>query len=214
MHFCTDGPHRFPALFGSDWWMHICGRSPVAFDSALGSSARGAHPTRRLHTPCPRAPRLIECGQATVEAAVMLPVLLAIFGLLLQPVILLYDRMVMQSAAGEACRLVATQTASDSAVTAFALRRLAAVPQTEIFHVGGDDGWDVAFDGGEFSDEVEVTITHEVDVLPLWGVVDGLGGTVKANGNCVQTVSVSASSQPAWACGLDDGPDDWIGDWQ
>ena len=41
-----------------------------------------------------------ERGQATVEAAVLIPALFTALLLLLQPGILLYDRMVMQGAAG------------------------------------------------------------------------------------------------------------------
>lgn len=49
-----------------------------------------------------------ESGQSTVEAAVLLPVLFVVFGLLLQPAILLYNRCIMNAAAAEGCRLVAT----------------------------------------------------------------------------------------------------------
>ena len=56
-----------------------------------------------------------EGGQSTVEAAFLLPVFLLVLGLLLQPAIILYDRCVMQSAAAEACRLVATTSGMDGA---------------------------------------------------------------------------------------------------
>ena len=47
-----------------------------------------------------------------MEAAVLIPVLFTALLLLLQPGILLYDRMVMQGAAAEGCRLLATKTAA------------------------------------------------------------------------------------------------------
>ena len=54
--------------------------------------------------------RTCESGQATVEAAFLLPVLFVGLLLLMQPGILLYDRLVMQAAASEGCRLLATKT--------------------------------------------------------------------------------------------------------
>ena len=75
-----------------------------------------------------------ERGQATVEAAVLIPVLFTALLLLLQPGILLYDRMVMQGAAAEGCRLLATKTAAqgdmDGSCEAFVRHRLGAVPRT------------------------------------------------------------------------------------
>ena len=56
--------------------------------------------------------RTCESGQATVEAAFLLPVLFVGLLLLMQPGILLYDRLVMQAAASEGCRLLATKTAA------------------------------------------------------------------------------------------------------
>ena len=47
-------------------------------------------------------------GQSTVEAAVALPVVFLLVLLLVQPGIVLYDRMVMAGAAAEGCRLLAT----------------------------------------------------------------------------------------------------------
>ncbi|MGN1361061.1 MAG: TadE/TadG family type IV pilus assembly protein [Eggerthellaceae bacterium] len=47
-------------------------------------------------------------GQSTVEAAVMIPLLFGGMLMLLQPGILLYDRVVMEGAAAEGCRVLAT----------------------------------------------------------------------------------------------------------
>ena len=83
--------------------------------------------------------RAQESGQATVEAAFLIPVLLVALLLLMQPGILLYDRLVMNAAASEACRLLATKTdaAGDMAESceAFVRRRLGAVPPVSCFHV-------------------------------------------------------------------------------
>ena len=52
----------------------------------------------------------------SVEAAVLLPVLLTLVALLAQPVCVLYTRSVMASAAGELVRLVATTRGSQEDV--------------------------------------------------------------------------------------------------
>ena len=51
-----------------------------------------------------------ERGQSTVEAAFLFPVVFVLVLLLVQPGILLYDRIVMEGAAADACRLLATKT--------------------------------------------------------------------------------------------------------
>ena len=83
--------------------------------------------------------RTCESGQATVEAAFLLPVLFVGLLLLMQPGILLYDRLVMQAAASEGCRLLATKTAAagDMAESceAFVRHRLGAIPPVSCFHV-------------------------------------------------------------------------------
>ena len=53
-----------------------------------------------------------DSGQATVEAAFLIPVIFIVMMVLLQPGIILYDRMVMNHAAAEACRMLATSTGS------------------------------------------------------------------------------------------------------
>lgn len=78
-------------------------------------------------------------GQATVEGAFLIPVILLMLMLLIQPGILLYDRVVMQAAAAEGCRLVSTRPPGDSsdAYKGYVLRRLGSVPQQKNFHVHG-----------------------------------------------------------------------------
>ena len=58
---------------------------------------------------------LRERGQATVEAAFGIPIVFLLVLLLAQPGIVLYDRMVMASAASEACRLLATGEGDEAA---------------------------------------------------------------------------------------------------
>ena len=208
---CTEKPRPAPELVSAPEPATSAASEPASEPATSAASEPASEPAPELAS---RPVRHAELGQATVEAAVVLPVLLAIFGLLLEPVVLLYDRAVMQAAASEACRAVATQTADDAAIEAFVLRRLAAVPQKGIFHVGANDGWEIEVTGGELSDAVAVTITHEVDTLPLWGVAAGLSAHMTSGGRCEQTVLATSALQPTWATDLDDGPDDWIGEWQ
>ena len=153
-----------------------------------------------------------EAGQAAVEAAIALPFLLAVLGLMLQPAILLYDRCVMQAAAAETCRLVATQTASPDAVEAYALRRLDAIPDADVFHVGGARGWQIDVEGGELS-EATVQIGHAVSPFPVFGALSGLVLRRQPDGTCLQQVQVTSRVQPGWASELEGGPDDWIRRW-
>ena len=91
-------------------------------------------------------------AQATVEAAVLLPSFLILMLLALQPVCILYTRGVMESAAAETARLMITSEAeSKASLKAFALRRLAAVPDVEIFHAGGPLSWDIELVGAAAS---------------------------------------------------------------
>ena len=53
-------------------------------------------------------------GQTTVEAAYLIPLLFLLFLLLCQPIILLYNHMIMNGAAAEGCRLLATRTSVGS----------------------------------------------------------------------------------------------------
>ncbi|MDR0888875.1 MAG: pilus assembly protein, partial [Coriobacteriales bacterium] len=91
-------------------------------------------------------------GQTTVEAAYLIPVLFLLLLLLCQPIIMLYTRMVMENAAGEACRLVATRTDMGAYTyekyERYVKRRLAAIPPIDIFHAHvGAKTWDIELNG-------------------------------------------------------------------
>ena len=55
-----------------------------------------------------------ERAQATIEAAFAIPLLGVLLLMLLQPGIVLYDKIVMEHAAAEGCRLLATTTAQNA----------------------------------------------------------------------------------------------------
>lgn len=149
-------------------------------------------------------------GQATLEAALMMPVLLTAFLLLLQPCILLYDRAVMQTAASHACRLAETSLASEREVVAFVERRLSSIPETDAFHAGA---WEVRVRGKEGSDRVSVEIAHTVKMLPVLGAFVGPLGS---GGQYRQEVSCSASPHDEWLMASEGGPDPeaWMRRWE
>lgn len=139
-------------------------------------------------------------GQSTVEAAFALPVLFLLVLLLVQPGIILYDRMVMQAAAAEGCRLLATGNGDEKACTAFVERRLGAVPQQDNFHVHSTGcTWEVQCEGGAAADRSQVTVRTEVRPLPLLDVGATLLGLVNERGNIEVEVRVSAPTRAAWA---------------
>lgn len=153
-------------------------------------------------------------GQATVEAAFAIPVVFLLLVVLVQPGIILYDRMVMQGAAAEACRMLATAgpqsgLGSERAVE-LVKRHLGSVPQHELFHVHeGGCSWDVQLEGGETSDVVRVSVANRLKLLPLLGAAAGLVGAADEHGCIRIQVSCQAQTQPAWA--IEDGiaPSSW-----
>lgn len=150
------------------------------------------------------------CGQSSVEAALLLPVLMFCVAFLLQPALLLYTRSVMASAAAEVARAAATAPPGTgaSAYQAMARRRLAAVPEVSILHAGGADDWQVEVTGlGER--EVDVTIRGHVRPLPLMGVVAGAFGQVEG-GNVVLEAHVAEQVRPSW---LEGSYESWVSVW-
>lgn len=139
-------------------------------------------------------------GQATIEAAFALPVLMLLILMLLQPSILLYDRIVMQSAAAEGCRLLATSDgSSQSTCEDFLRRRLSAIPQVDFFHVHTSGcTWQISMSGNESSATASVRISTEVKPLPLIGLGAGFLGLTGANGNLTVEAEANASTQPPW----------------
>lgn len=157
--------------------------------------------------------RVLEDGaQATVEAAVIFPVLLTLMLLTLQPICVLYTRSVMESAAGEAARLMATtETVDEDSLQAFVRRRLGAVPNLAIFHEGGPLAWDISltrsYDSGG---PVEVTVAGTVKPLPVLGAFVSALGDAGASGSIDLKVSTGYDGRPTWVEG---GYDDWIALW-
>lgn len=156
---------------------------------------------------------LSEHGQATVEAAFLLPMLFFLMALLLQPALLLYDRCVMAAAASETSRLAATTICGDESLEQFAKRRLAAVPQVEIFH-SRSCGWTCAIEANADSGESTVVIEGHAKALPLLGLVAKLSGMTAGDGCLSLRAQTSCALMPDWARKTSGGPADWISRWQ
>ena len=122
-------------------------------------------------------------GQSTVEAAVALPVVFLLVLLLVQPGIVLYDRMVMAGAAAEGCRLLATSDGDAATCEEYVRRRLGAIPPLDVFRVH-DSGctWEVRCEGGGAADAARVTVR-----------------TVNERGNLVVEVTATSPTRASWA---------------
>ncbi len=162
-----------------------------------------------------------ECGQATIEAAILIPVLFIVLLMLVQPAILLYDRVVMKAAASDACRLLATKTSAsgsmDASVEAFVRHRLGAVPPVSCFHVhDGNCSWDIKTSGGETSANVSVAIETKVKPLPLFDVGASLLDAVDGDGYLSVKVEVQRTVQPDWVQSSPHklNPKAWVEAWQ
>ena len=158
-------------------------------------------------------------GQATVEAAIMIPILFLLLLLLIQPAILLYNRMVMQNAAAEGCRLLSTRVDianySGDKYEGYVKRRLASIPPVDIFHAHtGSNTWEIELIGGETSNEVTVRITNHLKPLPLLDFGASLLHLTDAQGYLIQVVEVTMPTQPDWVwTNSKGGPADWAAQW-
>ena len=138
-------------------------------------------------------------AQSTVEAAFMIPIFLILILLLLQPSIILYDFIVMKSAASEGCRLIATNSGIDSKnVDDFIRRRLSAIPQADIFHIhNASCSYEIEFNGGESEKTSSVSIKNSIKPLPLiGGALDLMGAT--EDGDLTICAHEETCVQPSW----------------
>lgn len=156
-------------------------------------------------------------GQATVEGAFLIPIILLLLLLLVQPGIVLYDRMVMQGAAAEGCRLLATRSdeieGSNEAYEEYIRRRLASIPQQENFHMHQKGcSWVIELEGNENTDRVTVRIENEIKPLPLFDFGAEALGLTNERGAFVQQVEVSQRVRNGWVAASEDGidPRAWI----
>lgn len=157
-----------------------------------------------------RATHRDKSGQATIEAAFAIPILMVLLLLILQPGIVLYDYIVMQGAASEGCRLIATSGGMTDENEDYIRRRLSAIPQVDIFHVhSGGCSYQIEADGSETSNSVTVTISNEISPLPL---VDILLSPFNGGENIKVEAKCTLATQPDWVLGSVGGksPSEWV----
>lgn len=147
-------------------------------------------------------------GQASVEAAFLLPTLLVVLGMLLQPACILFTRMIMMQAAAETARLLVTAEGGAETCRSFCLRRLRAVPDAALFHTGGEDDWEIDIVGSD--SDAAVSISGHARPLPLFGLLAGLVLEHDAQG-VVISASYSIRLRPSW---LEGGENDWSDVWE
>ena len=158
-------------------------------------------------------------GQATVEAAFMLPIVFILLLLLIQPCIVLYDRVVMQQAAAEGCRVLITSDGSSESLKQcedYIRRRLSAIPQQDCFHVHDEEcSWTIELSGSSASSEVSVAVSTELKPLPLLDVAAALAEITNDEGNMAVRVETSMPTQPTWLINTNLGSSaaSWVGAW-
>lgn len=153
-------------------------------------------------------------GQATIEAAFAIPVLMVLMLMIIQPSIILYDKVVMADAAAEGCRMLTTSSQGQGQLCEdFIRRRLSAVPQVDIFHVHTTGcSWDIQLSGNQTTDVCTVSISTEVKPLPLFDIASSLTGALNERGNLTVKVDSSMDTQPSWV-DMGSGPNEWIRSW-
>lgn len=153
------------------------------------------------------------CGQSTIEAAFVLPVLMLLLLMMLQPGICLYDHIVMRSAAAEGCRLLATSSADASTNEDYIRRRLSAIPDIPIFHDhSGECSYEIEMFGDETSSEVGVRISNRMKPLPLLDLAMRLANVLDDGGYLVIEARSDMRTQPGWAASSSEGssPREWV----
>lgn len=142
-------------------------------------------------------------GQATVEAAFLVPVLMCVLLLMLEPGIVLYDRIVMNSAVVEGARLLSTQKDGDTKlVEDYIKRRLGAIPSVDIFHVHrGGCSYEITCSGNSHTSTVSVTLKNKIKALPLLDISLRAFGGISDDGQFEIEVASTLQTQNSWARG-------------
>ena len=153
-------------------------------------------------------------GQSTVEAAFLIPVVFVCLLVLIQPSILLVNRLTMESAAYEGCRYALTCVEGEGdgdAVKLFVERRLRIFPRTKVVHC---PPWDIEVMRDYENHEVTIRISHALEPLPLIGSEILLWNGRQADGLYHQEVEVTKKLRGNWMSGRSEDPSGWIERWE
>ncbi len=107
-----------------------------------------------------------ERGQSSIEAAFILPIFILCIGLSIQPIIYMYTKTIMQEAADEGIRFAMSESNSYR-TDRFIRRRLEALPNSSLFHIGDENEWDIDVIRGAGS--VRVVIKGHLKAIPVLG---------------------------------------------
>lgn len=169
---------------------------------------------------------LDDAGQSVAEFPIIVSFLLVMILIMLQPAIILYDRIVIENAAAEACRIMVTNPAAatdhhQDHIVNFVKRRMSAIPKTDFFMrvnpFTGDPKIEVSGNDTPATGRVSVKITIKAKPLPLVSLAKqfGLfGSSVHDPYNFV----IVAESTAQGAVRDDDKidsttPSEWLGVW-
>lgn len=150
-------------------------------------------------------------GQASLEAALILPTFLLVMGMLIEPLCYFYTKSIMQAAAADAARLVCTGVnLTDEQIEAYIKRRLKAVPEISIFHTGGEADWTFDISGPDDEGIVIVEITGHLRLLPIGQLAMGVFKQTDDAGIVLRSYA-EGLYRPEWLKG---GYDDWQEIWE
>ncbi len=135
-----------------------------------------------------------EMGQASIEAAFILPVVLLIIGLTIQPMLYLYTKAMMQEACLEGVRYATTQD-KDELLVRYVRRRLESIPPMEIFHSGGQGEWDIEVVRSERS--IYIAVGSIMKPIPVLGNPSLLVLPSKEGGLYVEA-NATCDLSPSW----------------
>ena len=153
------------------------------------------------------------CGQATVEAAFLIPIMCVLLLILLQPALLMLDRLVIEMTINDVYRFVLTSNTCPhfsgeySEAEQYALKRLEAIPDVSILHVGD---WDIDVTGDEMTDSAYVSISHRLSPLPLIGAGLRFIGSLDGDGLLTQSVTSTRVLHGGFECSIGLDPSEWV----
>jgi len=148
-----------------------------------------------------------EQGQALVEAPVIIVTICMLALILFQPIVTLYTKMVLGSAAASLCRVVATDSASPGSggdasastrlLQTYAEGKIAGLPRGSAFQVPGSLRLEVAGDAHAAKVSVRLSLTQKA--LPLLGLLVGAdrGGAVEVSAEAHSVGALAGSGQSA-----------------
>ena len=151
-------------------------------------------------------------GQATVEAAFIIPVAFIVLLALIQPGVILYDKMIMNAASAHMMRIATTLNPDDyQEAIDVGKHYLKAIPDTPIFH---DGEWVISLEGNESEGCTSVEIIHKIQLFPLVAQAGNALGVVQ--GDIYEMKSQATLCRQQWLIennlGLE--PSAWIKRWE